>query len=241
MRRIVLAGLAAVSVIAIGGCGKSEEAAAPAPTTAPTTTVPPRPMTDYLVTAGDTPGVTYVLPPATDAMALGMIGFASAQQTPECQARNTAIKVINSDPYASALARVDTADGRPRYDVQIAVVNRAIDTTALADAMHGCAGTGSRMVFMDGAGKSADPGFEIPVTRDIADIGPVVEMPLMRELGSRATGTMPSSGLIKFATVGSRTAIVYITGKFMSAEIPADSIAFGDRVLTAQVAKLRAH
>ncbi|WP_330179483.1 hypothetical protein OHB26_23810 [Nocardia sp. NBC_01503] len=116
---MVFAGVVGASVIATGGCEGSGESAAPVSTVAPTTTTPPKPMTEYLVNAADTPGITYVLPPAADAAALGTVGFGSGKDTPECTARNTAISVINSDPYASALARIETADGKPRYDVQV--------------------------------------------------------------------------------------------------------------------------
>lgn len=128
-RRMVFAGLL-VGAVVVAGCSNGQEAATATSSAAPTTTVAPRPMTDYLVSNADTPEITYVLPAAVDAVTLGTVGVASGKNTPECAARNAAIPMLAADPLTSALVRVETADGKPRYDVQIAATGARLPLAA---------------------------------------------------------------------------------------------------------------
>ncbi|MFR9751092.1 hypothetical protein ACL02S_08650 [Nocardia sp. 004] len=137
-RRMVFTGLLVGAAVVVAGCSGSQEATTAARSAAPTTTVPPRPMTDYLVSNADTPEITYAVLPAATTIPLGTVGVISGKNTPECVARNAAIPIVTADPLESALARVETADGKPRYDVQIAVLNRVVDVDALASTMRVC-------------------------------------------------------------------------------------------------------
>lgn len=237
-RRVVFVGLLVGAAVVAAGCSSSQEEATATSSAAPTT-VAPRPMTAYLVSNADTPEITYVLPPAADAIALGTVGVASGKDTPECLARNAAIPIVTADPMAAALTRVETADGKPRYDVQIAVLNRVVDADALASTMRACPSVQVSVHNGDGSEQAID--WEVPVVKDIAGVGPVREMPYIRELGNKSTGSMTAAAVVRFVTVGNRTVIEYISGKLGSydPEIPAESIAFGDRLLAAQVAKLK--
>ncbi|MFD3596712.1 hypothetical protein ACFWU5_28690 [Nocardia sp. NPDC058640] len=196
-------------------------------------------MTEFLVTAADSPGITYTQPSAAAAAQLGAIGMASGKDSPECAARNSAIRMITTDLYAGALTRVATADGEPRYDVQIAVLNRVVDTAALAATMRGCT-TASAMTVTSRDGSTEQMQWEAPVPQEITGVGPIVAMTLLRELGDKASGSMPTASVVRFVTVGGRTVVEYVSGDLLGFEVSAQSLALGDRVLTAQVAKLRA-
>ncbi|MFI5780647.1 hypothetical protein [Nocardia sp. NPDC051570] len=196
-------------------------------------------MTEYLVSTVETPEITYVLPPAADAVALGTVGVASGRNTPECAARNAAIPIVAADPLAAALARVETADGKPRFDVEIAVLNRAVDVDTLASTMRACPSVNISVRNRDGSEQAID--WEVPVIKDIAGVGSVREMSYIRELGNRSSGSATAAAVARFVTVGNRTVVEYINGNLFSyrPELPTESIAFGDRLLAAQVAKLK--
>ncbi|MFI9508447.1 hypothetical protein [Nocardia sp. NPDC052566] len=236
---MVFAGLLLGAAAVAAGCSNSQQAAIATNSTAPTTTVVARPMTDYLVSSADTPEITYVLPPAADAAALGTVGLASSRNTPECAARNAAIPLVSADPMTAALARVETADGKPRYDIQIAVLNRVVDVDALASAMRACPSANVSVRNRDGSEQAVD--WEMPVFKDIVGVGSVREMPYIRELGNKSSGSMPTAAVVRFVTVGNRTVVEYISGSLGSfrPEMPAESITFADRLLAAQVAKLK--
>ncbi|MGX1805319.1 hypothetical protein ACWIGI_06360 [Nocardia sp. NPDC055321] len=233
------AGVLVGAAVIAAGCSADQEAATTT-TAAPTTTVAPRPMTDYLLSNADTPEITYVLPPTGDAVLLGTVGIASGKDTPACTARNAAIPIVTADPMAAALARVDTADGKPRYDIQFAVLNRVVDVDALATTMRACPSVNVSVRNADGT-EQAPAAWETPVVKDIPGVGSVHEMLYIRELGSKTAGSMPAAAVVRFAVVGDRTVVEYISGKLGSynPEIPAESLAFGDRLLAAQVAKLK--
>ncbi|WP_405164799.1 hypothetical protein OG203_06725 [Nocardia sp. NBC_01499] len=182
---MVFAGLlVGVAVVAVGCSDRPEETAVTS-SAAPTTTVAPRPMSEYLVSNADTPEITYVLPAAADAVTLGTVGVASGRNSPECVARNAAIPIVGADPLAAALARVETADGKPRYDVQIAVLNRVVDIDALASTMRACPALDVSVRNRDGSDQAID--WEVPVVKDIAGVGSVQEMSYIRELGNKST------------------------------------------------------
>ncbi|WP_327145469.1 hypothetical protein [Nocardia sp. NBC_01327] len=129
--------------------------------------------------------------------------------------------------------------GKPRYDVQIAVLNRVVDADALASTMRACPSVNISVRDRDGSEQVID--WEVPVLKDIAGAGQVREMPYIRELGNKSSGSMPTAAVVRFATVGARTVVEYISGNLGSfrPEMPAESIAFGDRLLATQVAKLQ--
>lgn len=236
-RHIVIASIIA-TLAACTGCGQADGPAAQPSNPPPTTAVAPRPMTDWLVGNAETPAITYIIPAAAAAIALGTIGMPSGTKSPECDARNASMRLIGDNPFEGALARVATADGKPRYDVQIAVLNRVIDTTALSNAMRGCPELNMSTNRADGTIEQTT--LEIPATREVPDVGPVVEIHLIREMGSRAAGSMPTAGVARFVTVGTKTVVEFVNALSMSADVPAaDSIALGDHVLAAQVKKLR--
>ncbi|WP_433665001.1 hypothetical protein ACQPW1_24185 [Nocardia sp. CA-128927] len=237
-RRMVFAGLL-VGAVAVAGCANRPEAVTAISSAAPTTTVAPRPMTDYLVSNADTPEITYLLPAAADAVTLGTVGVASGKNTPECAARNATIPMVAADPLTSALVRVETADGKPRYDVQIAVLNRVVDVDALASTMRACPAVNISVRNPDGSDQAID--WEVPAVKDIAGVGSVREMSYIRELGNKSAGSALAAAVVRFVAVGKHTVVEFISGNIGSyrPELSTESIALADRLLSAQVAKLK--
>ncbi|MFB7716465.1 hypothetical protein [Nocardia sp. NPDC056100] len=228
-RHLVLAGALVTMTIAAAGCG-DHVTAVPA--------VESRSMTDYLLTTSDTPDITYALPWGNAVIQAGIAGMYAKEDSPPCRARNAAIELLTNDPFAGAIQRVLSIGERRDGDTQIAVLNRVVDPVALLEAMQACS-TWSRLSSIKNGVTKVDFVGETLSRKDIPGVGLVFELPAMRYVSTGPDNFYPRACLLRFATVGNRTVVEYLFGNTLDFTISTDTLAFGDRLLIAQVGKLR--
>ncbi|MGW4366597.1 hypothetical protein ACWEKT_13220 [Nocardia takedensis] len=236
--RILVASVLVCGVLGAGCASEDRAAGAPSSSGAP---APTRPVTELLLTAADTPEAAYRTPPPEQAARLGAVAVAvsvtDTDRAPACRARDAAIALIDGDPSAGALVTAAPVEGASGFEVHLAVLNRVIDTSALAVRLSACPSrwTGEAVTVADGS--QSERLWEVPTSRQIAGVGAVAEMSAMRRPEGESDAAVPT--VIRFVEVGGRTVVQYISAPAWAAEIPAEGIAFGDRLLDAQVAKVR--
>lgn len=192
-------------------------------------------VAELLVTGTDTPGITYLALSASQTSQIARISGAPAEtdSNPDCAAR-ARLGLISGDPAVDALVRVDTANGIDVHQVWNGVTVRDIDLAAVTASYRGCPSVTNavRLNQPDGSSIVVDG----PTSRDIAQIGPVMEIPVLFDWHGDER-----FGLIRLVEVGERTAIQFVrcTSDQPNTIWPND-LFVADRILIAQVAKIRA-
>ncbi|UGT44526.1 hypothetical protein LTV02_14530 [Nocardia yamanashiensis] len=231
-RVLIIAALAAIATAATTGCAHDDPAKSPATGRLS--------MSDLLLTSEEIPGIVFTLPWGADAARQSAISVRFAGETPQCRTRDSATTLVTDDTSAGTIQQLESADGVPRHDVRLAVLDHTVDPAAMSATIRACPAWSRISTYPFDGTPPVSFGGESPSTADIPGIGPVIELAVVRDGASTpANGFFPTATLVRFVTVGDRTVVEYLDADRSTLRIPVETRAFGDRLLRAQVDKVR--